>query len=50
VGAIVNGLFAVLAYGISLWRRVPPQKLDGLTVWTMTKRSPLADKPHELAR
>ena len=51
VGAIVNVLFAVLAYCISLWRRVPPQKLDGLTVWTMkSKMSPVADNPHELAR
>jgi SSS family solute:Na+ symporter len=35
VGAVVNLLFIVLAYAISLWRRVPPQKLEGLTVWTM---------------
>ena len=35
VGALVNLLFVVLAYGISLLRRVPPQPLVGLTVWTM---------------
>jgi solute:Na+ symporter, SSS family len=35
VGAIVNVFFAVLAYVISLVRRVPLQKLEGLTVWTM---------------
>ncbi len=35
VGALVNLLFVVLAYGISLLRRVPPQPLEGLTVWTM---------------
>ena len=35
VGALVNLFFVVLAYGISLLRRVPPQPLVGLTVWTM---------------
>jgi solute:Na+ symporter, SSS family len=40
VGAIVNVFFAVLAYVISLVRRVPPQKLEGLTVWTMNPSQP----------
>ena len=44
VGAVVNILFVVLAYGISLWRRVPPQKLEGLTIWTM-KATDVPPKP-----
>ncbi len=34
VAALINGSFAVLAYGISLLRRAPPGNLDGLTIWT----------------
>lgn len=34
--ALVNGVFIILAYVISLWRRSPPTDLTGLTVWTMT--------------
>lgn len=32
--ALVNGLFMILAYGISVIRRAPPRNLEGLTVWT----------------
>lgn len=38
VGALVNGAFIVLAYAISLFRRMPPGELTGLTVWTMRRR------------
>lgn len=40
VGAFVNGVFVILAYGISLLRGKPQPHLDGLTVWTMPPRSP----------
>jgi SSS family solute:Na+ symporter len=40
VGATVNVLFVVLAYGISRLRRVPPQQLEGLTIWTMNSTPP----------
>ncbi len=32
---LVNGVFMVLAYGISLVRRAPSRDLTGLTVWTL---------------
>jgi solute:Na+ symporter, SSS family len=34
VGVVVNLVFMVSAYSISLCRRRPPQGLDGLTIWT----------------
>ena len=34
VGAAVNLLFVVVAYGVSLFRRQPNRSLAGLTVWT----------------
>jgi len=37
VGALVNGAFISMAYGISLLRRRPPRELEGLTVWTMPR-------------
>ncbi len=37
VGALVNGLFMFVAYGIALLRRRPPSDLHGLTVWTMKR-------------
>lgn len=37
VGALVNGSFMVLAYGISLLRKENLNNLSGLTVWTMKK-------------
>lgn len=40
VGALVNGLFILLAYGISLTRnQTSPEEMEGLTVWTMKNRS-----------
>ncbi|MBI4622439.1 MAG: sodium/solute symporter [Verrucomicrobia bacterium] len=39
VGAVVNGVFMAIAYGISLVRRAPPRDLSGLTVWTPDRRS-----------
>jgi solute:Na+ symporter, SSS family len=38
VGALVNGLFILLAYGLSYIRNQPQQELEGLTVWTMKNR------------
>ena len=35
IGPLVNLLFILLAYVISLVRRPTPQSLDGLTVWTL---------------
>lgn len=35
VGAVVNVVFVVLAYGISRFRRPSAKDLTGLTVWTM---------------
>lgn len=35
VGAVVNVVFMVIAYGISCVRKSPPRDLSGLTVWTM---------------
>ncbi len=37
-GALVNGLFIVLAYGLSWVRGRTPRDLTGLTVWTMPAR------------
>lgn len=37
VGALVNGSFMILAYGISLFRKEHLNDLSGLTVWTMKK-------------
>ncbi|MCL4205277.1 MAG: sodium/solute symporter [Pirellulaceae bacterium] len=41
-GFLVNALFVVLAYSISLVRRRPPTGLAGLTVWTM--REPTGER------
>jgi len=38
-GALVNGLFILLAYGLSWIRGQAPRDLTGLTVWTMGKRN-----------
>jgi solute:Na+ symporter, SSS family len=38
-GALVNASFIALAYLISLVRRRPDVKLEGLTVWTMSGNS-----------
>jgi SSS family solute:Na+ symporter len=38
VGALVNGCFVVVAYGIALLRNRPRWNLDGLTVWTTKLR------------
>ena len=35
VGALVNGLFILLAYGMSIFRKNENLELNGLTVWTM---------------
>lgn len=35
IGALVNGLFIVVAYGIGLFRNKSDKNLQGLTVWTM---------------
>lgn len=40
IGAVVNLVFIVVAYGISLVRKPPPRDLTGLTVWTMGARQP----------
>ncbi|MCF3649787.1 sodium:solute symporter [Synoicihabitans lomoniglobus] len=37
-GALVNGLFIVLAYAVSRIRNAPTRDLTGLTVWTMGTR------------
>lgn len=39
IGALVNGAFVLLAYGISVVRRAAPRDLAGLTVWTMPRRA-----------
>src|SRR5690606_10720216 len=39
VGTLVNLTFIVVAYLISLVRNVPPRDLEGLTVWTMPRRT-----------
>lgn len=39
VGAVVNVVFMVVAYGISLVRKAPARDLTGLTVWTMGRGS-----------
>ena len=36
VGVIVNLAFVVVAYSVSLFRR-PPERLSGLTVWTLER-------------
>ncbi|MCA9080459.1 MAG: hypothetical protein KDA58_07860, partial [Planctomycetaceae bacterium] len=38
VGVLVNVVFATLAIGLSLASK-PPEHLEGLTIWTMPKRS-----------
>lgn len=38
VGALVNGTFILIAYGIGLIRNNPGKNLDGLTVWTMKEK------------
>lgn len=38
VGALVNGTFILIAYGIGLIRNKPDKDLNGLTVWTMNKK------------
>jgi len=43
VGALVNLVFVVLAYGISVLRRQPLQALEGLTVWTLRVRTKTPD-------
>jgi len=35
VAVIINGTFILLALAIAFIRRTPPEKLDGLTVWTL---------------
>jgi hypothetical protein len=37
VGVLVNLLFVIVAYGISLFRRQRGKNLEGLTVWTLAK-------------
>jgi len=37
VGAIVNGLFIILAFIISFFQRKKDMDLTGLTVWTQSK-------------
>lgn len=39
ISILVNVLFVVCAYGISLVRGRPPQNLQGLTVWTTASQS-----------
>jgi len=39
VGIVVNVVFVVLAYGISLIRNRPPANLSGLTVWTVRREA-----------
>lgn len=43
VGALVNGSFILLAYGISLVRNASPGDLDGLTIWTPPAAAAPAD-------
>jgi len=38
VGALVNGTFIIVAYGIGLIRNNSDKDLNGLTVWTMKKK------------
>jgi SSS family solute:Na+ symporter len=47
VGALVNGAFIFIAYGIGLIRNKPDKDLAGLTVWTM-KAKPENEKKHSI--
>jgi SSS family solute:Na+ symporter len=42
IGPFVNASFLVLAYGLTLIRRSPPQSLEGLTIWSIAAKNPTA--------
>ena len=50
VGAVVNLVFIVIAYAISLGRRAPPRDLSGLTVWTLDNKREMEGDGSEVNR